>query len=161
MSAADVLGALDQGRAKRCAGVPMGDTKKQSARSGIWMDTSAAPKIMGYSKGELSDEAIREFHASYEALLRTGKPFGLILDASSAGAPSASQRRAFADFGAQNKQALTKLCRGVAYVIESPVIRGALTAVFWINTPPYDYVVVPTLAAAEEWLAPRLERVTA
>jgi hypothetical protein len=46
-------------------------------------------------------------------------------------------------------------------VTDSAIIRGTVTAVFWIKPLPLPTHVASTLGAAERWLAPFLARAAA
>ena len=49
-------------------------------------------------------------------------------------------------------------CVGGAFVLGAPLVRGALTAIFWLQPLPFDHVVVPDEARAESWARARLAR---
>lgn len=68
-------------------------------------------------------------------------------------AMSAEQRRQLADMLDQRKDKLRTITSGYVMVTPSAVVRGVLTAVFWIAPPPYPYQVVGTPEEAFRWLA--------
>ena len=45
-----------------------------------------------------------------------------------------------------------------AFVIDSPIVRGALTAILWIQPLPYEHRIVGTRADANAWLRGQLTR---
>ena len=67
---------------------------------------------------------------------------------------TARQRRLQAEQIAHNADRQVLL--GMAAVIDSPLIRGALTALLWIQRFDWDYTVVGTREAAEQWALDKL-----
>lgn len=45
---------------------------------------------------------------------------------------------------------------GLAAVIDSAIVRGAMTALLWIQRMPWDYTVVATREKAEHWALDKL-----
>lgn len=68
-------------------------------------------------------------------------------------AMSADQRRQLADVLDVRKAKLKSITAGYVMVTPSAVVRGVLTAVFWIAPPPYPYRVVATPEEGFQWLA--------
>ena len=48
------------------------------------------------------------------------------------------------------------LCVGGAFVISSPIIRGALAAILWMQPLPWPHTVVGDVAAGERWARKKL-----
>lgn len=107
--------------------------------------------------GTISDAAFDEYLRTYRALLDRDQPYAIILDAALAGAPNAAQRRAQARFLELNAPLTRRLCRGGAFVITSPMIRGALTAILWISDMPFENTVVGDIFSAARWTCERLQ----
>jgi len=107
--------------------------------------------------GTISDASFDEYLRTYRALLDRNQPYAIILDAALAGAPNAAQRRAQAKFLEDNAPLTRRLCRGGAFVITSPMIRGALTAILWISEMPFESTVVGDIFTAARWTCGRLE----
>ena len=68
----------------------------------------------------------------------------------------AAQRKRQAEWIESNREDLRRYTKGTAFVINNPLMRGALTAIFWLTRYETPYVVVATLEAAEEWALNRL-----
>lgn len=68
-------------------------------------------------------------------------------------AMSAEQRRQLADVLDARKTKLQRITAGYVMVTPSAVVRGILTAVFWIAPPPYPYRVLATPQEGFQWLA--------
>ncbi len=69
---------------------------------------------------------------------------------------NAKQRKILADFQVENHAADKLWCRGVALVLNTPLQRGALTALYWVKPPVYDYVIEADLDRAYDWATARL-----
>jgi hypothetical protein len=106
--------------------------------------------------GEITDAAFRLHLNEYAELIRRGQRYGVIFDATRAARPSATQRRMMASFMTEHRADLARLCVGGAFVITSPLIRGAMTAILWISPMPFPHVVVASEAEALGWVRSRL-----
>lgn len=69
----------------------------------------------------------------------------------------AKGRRVIADWTRSNVERIRLYNRGVAYVADSAITRGSLTALFWLAKPVYQYVVLSTVEEAREWCTKRLQ----
>lgn len=69
---------------------------------------------------------------------------------------TANHRKWMAEFGRHHTEALNKYCLGASFVMESRVVLGMLTAIFWLVRPAHPYKTVSNLATAwdqaELWL---------
>jgi hypothetical protein len=79
-----------------------------------------------------------------------------ILDARASGRAPASQRKKQADWLKQHEHRLRQYSLGTAFVIDSPLVRGVLTAILWVQPMATAYTIVGTLEAAERWAAEQL-----
>jgi len=117
----------------------------------VQFQTEADPLIWIQFAGPVSE---REFDVYLETLTRyvTRESTTLfIYDALQASVPSATQRQKQAAWLERYDAALRRNSGGSAFVISNPLIRGALTAIFWIRPTPAPYIVVATRAEAERW----------
>lgn len=106
--------------------------------------------------GSVSDAEFQLYLREYAQLLDRGIPYAVILDASLASAPTAAQRGAQAKFLIEQGARCRALCRGGAFVISSPLIRGALTAILWVSDLPFEHTVEGDIYAAAQWTCARL-----
>lgn len=83
----------------------------------------------------------------------------VVIDASLGLRPTPTQRKMQADWINEHRELLAATCLGIAFVIPSPLVRGALTAIFWIAQLPIPHTVHGTLASAIDWAAARLAAV--
>lgn len=76
-------------------------------------------------------------------------------DAPSPGSLTAPRRRQLGEILDQRKEKLRAITAGYVMVTPSTVVRGVLTAVFWLAPPPYDNKVVASADEGFRWLAER------
>jgi len=100
---------------------------------------------------QLSDVIVDTLLAELTAHLSRGEPYVLLFNLSSAGVPNAIQRRKLAEHMATHDVSVRRVVRGLAIVAPSPLIRGMVTAMFWIVAPPIPYQMCGTLAEARTW----------
>jgi hypothetical protein len=79
-----------------------------------------------------------------------------ILDASQSDRTPASQRKKQAVWLKSHENLLRQYSLGTAFVITSPLVRGVLTAIFWLQPLPTEHIVVGTMHEAEAWGRARL-----
>lgn len=80
----------------------------------------------------------------------------LIYDITSGYRAPASVRKAQADWMKKNATVTRQNCVGIAFVMTSAVVRGALTAILWMSDMPAPYTVVATVEEAERWCTEKL-----
>lgn len=127
------------------------------AQGSITIDVSDTPLVWLSYVGKVTDAEFEAYLAEYLEVLNRGQHYGCIFDASRAGVPSALQRRLQADWQRRHERRLKQLCVGGAFVIRSAPIRGALTAILWLQPLPFPHSVVSTPLAALEWVCPLLQ----
>lgn len=90
-------------------------------------------------------------------VLRQSTKTTMILDTTHAPIPaSAKCRQMQASWLRTHHEELRLGCVGTAFVFQSTLVRGAVTAVLWLQSLPYDYTLVATRAEAETWCAKQL-----
>ena len=85
-----------------------------------------------------------------ELIARRGEPFAGIAYLDKSQPPNARQRKEAAEFWQNLRKEKLDLV-AVAYVVTEPILRGALTAVFWVQPPPCPYRICGSGAAAADW----------
>lgn len=65
--------------------------------------------------------------------------------------PNAHDRKALAAWMARHEDYVGRWALGNSTVIRSPIVRGALTALYWIQKPPTAQTSHGTLREAVEW----------
>jgi hypothetical protein len=109
------------------------------------IERQLSPVIIVRWPAELSSDEVRAHFEEVRAILRDGRR-AFVIDMRAAKPASASLRKLaasdlyeiFADLGRM-------YIAGVAHVIDSPIVQGLLTAVYWLSPPPF-----PTLNTRDE-----------
>jgi len=81
----------------------------------------------------------------------------MIIDMRKAGALSANQRRVASAWMKESLRGWTQVVLGSVFVIDSPIVRGVLTALLWLQPLDMPYDVVGNLDEAVRWSIGRLE----
>jgi hypothetical protein len=68
---------------------------------------------------------------------------------------NAARRQRMAAFMRENEHHILQWMLGSVFVITSPFVRLALSAVFYIKPMPTPYVVTPSLPVAVDWASRR------
>lgn len=102
----------------------------------------------------VSDDALMEYIAVHRQLVHSRKsPYALILDLRNIGHMAGNQRKKLSGSLGGDKAELVATCTCTALVFSSPMLRGMLSAVFWLFKPAYPVKVLPDLASAHDWVA--------
>lgn len=120
------------------------------------VDDSQWPLAVLRFDGVGSDDDFVAMLAGLDQLYARGRRFALVMDATRAGTPPASQRKLMADWLRANTHLIEQWCVGTAYVIRSPAVRGVLTAIFWLQPQPAPWEVFGLRRDAEGWARDRL-----
>lgn len=84
---------------------------------------------------------------------RPTEAFSLVLDNRKAGPVPATQRKLIADYMARTVERDRARCRSAAFVVNSAVMQGVLTAIMWIRKPTAPTEVFRDLGEAINWCA--------
>ncbi len=122
----------------------------------ILIDESRFPLVVVTFPGSYSDQEFDRYLETMSGLLQRRTKNVTVLDARQSGSPPAKQRAKQAAWMKDNRALLEQYSCGSAFVISSPIVRGALTAILWLQPMPVAHTVVATLAEAEQWAATRL-----
>jgi len=113
------------------------------------VDDRHFPLVVNIIPERIRAEQLPAFFAKSEAVLRRRQPYVTITDATACRElPNAMVRKALADWSKEFDPLMKQYTLGSAIVITSPLVRGGLTALFWLAPPPYPQQVVPTLPEA-------------
>ena len=118
-------------------------------------DKSKWPIIKVTPPTNVSDEdiinALEEF-VDYITNQKKGERYGVVLDLRNTKGITVRQRKMITDNMDGMKDYARLYCAGSAMVFDSPLLRGMLTAIFWITKPPYPTQVFKTLEDADAWI---------
>lgn len=125
--------------------------------AGIECDSSAFPFVhVRFAPDNASDAEVRAFIDEQRRLLERKQRFAMLVDASRLTSSSAAQRRMYADWMRESEAPSKLYCLGMAVVMSSPIIRGAMQAVLWLFSPPVPIEVFArsdeARARIDEWL---------
>jgi hypothetical protein len=104
--------------------------------------------------GDYSDAELATFLGELDGVLKLPGRKLCVFDLIRAATGTARQRQLQGAWIAKNEEALAREFAAAAIVTESAIIRGTVTAIFWIKPLPFPTKVVPTLSDADAWLAP-------
>ena len=108
-----------------------------------------------------SDADIEIFLQKNIELLERNTAHATIVDMSEVVQANPNQRKMAAAFVRENRAALQRLRICTAFVVPSPLNRGIVTAVMWLQRPPYKFTLVPTLRDAQAWVTATVQRASA
>lgn len=97
------------------------------------------------------DDALHELLAELQRRLDRGDPYVLVFDLSHVGLPTARQRQAMAAHMRDNRDKIRRRVRAIGVVAPSPVLRGLVTAVFWMEPPTVPHQIFATRFEADLW----------
>lgn len=118
----------------------------------ITVDPSAWPLVRVTYIDSVDDATFDAYVREQAALLERREPYVILFDARNSGMPNARQRQRMAEYSREHEADLKKYCKRGVFVISSSVVRGALTAIFWVQPLPFPHDVVATMAEAEKLL---------
>lgn len=110
------------------------------------VDESAFPLIVATFRGHITAELLALYFARVDAWCKAGRSYAAVLDIARAEMPSAAERRHIASEMAARDAAITRHCVGIALVLTSALLRGAVTAVLWLQPLKHPNVIVETRA---------------
>lgn len=101
--------------------------------------------------GESSDDDIHAYTGRLGELLRKQERHVLIVDATGGKSLKGTHRQMVAEWNKRNATELSRYRAGLVLVTPSAVLRGMITAVYWIHPAPFPYKAVDTLESAYAW----------
>ena len=123
------------------------------------MDESRWPLAQVTFRGAPDDGAFEAYFAWNSRILERCERYACVVDAREVKQISAMQRRRQAEWMKRNHDALKEFSVGVAFVIDSPLVRGILTAILWLAPLPQPHFIASTGGEAERWALDRLRLV--
>lgn len=106
-----------------------------------------------------TEEQLDRVLADLSVELRRGSPYVLLFDLTRAEMPNAMQRQKLTAHIRDNAPRIKRWIRGVGVVLASPVVRGVVTAIFWVAPPEAPYRFFATRVEAADWASSLLEKV--
>lgn len=115
------------------------------------VDESRNPVIVFTFHGVFSDPTFDDYLARLTEISRRSGLRALIYDIRDSGVVPASQRRKQAEWMKRYQLLTASGTAGMAFVIESAVLRGILTAILWMQPLACPHTVVSDMDAALQW----------
>ena len=123
----------------------------------ITIDRSSFPVVVVSYRGAPTTTEFETYLGALGELYRGGRPFGLVFDSTGAESPPATHRKLQADFIKRYEYSIRALNMGTAFVLDSMVLRGALTAILWLQPLPCPHFVCAEVNEARRWVRARLD----
>ena len=121
------------------------------------ISTAEFPIVVVRTFRAMSDEDHEEFFRAFAAVYARRERFATITDLRQfAGVPTAKQRQRMAAWYNETKPLLKRYSLGHALVLNSAIMRGAMTALRWIVPAEVPEVYLPTVDLAREFCVERL-----
>lgn len=113
----------------------------------MWPVLLIRPKPM-----EMSIEELEVAFRYYDRILeRRRERYAVVFDNREVKHLSAAHRSRIARYNEENEERARVYCRGLAFTITSPIVRGMMTAILWIKRPPVETRTFEELDAALSW----------
>jgi hypothetical protein len=122
-----------------------------SARGRVILDESLRPVVILTFHGELSPDVFDRHLEELTSTLRRSEPCVLVYDAMSATMPSPAQRKRQAEWIREHDELLRKKTIASVFALGSGLLRGAVTAIFWLQPAPTRTHVAASRNEAIEW----------
>lgn len=103
------------------------------------------------------EELTAFFAWSVRSMQQRTDPYAVILDIRTAATPPLNHLKAQAAFFREHGDTISASILGAVFVADSPMLRGALKALFWMQEPPTRTLVLRSLDEAKNEIATWLE----
>ncbi len=104
-----------------------------------------------------TDEEFDEYRKYVEKLLLEPRYCGIMFNLSKTGYLKTKYRVQVANWFKENREHVSKYCRGTAHITDSAVHKFLFKAIFAMQPPPYEYIVVKEENKGYEWLKEQLK----
>lgn len=119
--------------------------------------TEASPLITTIAfDAHPSDRDVHDFIAVNRALLAKQVRHCTVVDMRLILEATPLQRKLVANYVTTELQALKMWRVGTAFVVSSSLVRGIVAAVMWLQRPPYEWKLAPTVNAGIAWCEEQL-----
>lgn len=121
------------------------------------IEDSAWPIVTLRIRGSISGEEEDRFIGASVAFPDRRERYVAVIDLLEAKTPSGRFVREQAAAMGKRDEALATYCAGMAFVIDSAMLRGGLRAIFHFHRPSSPHVVVMTVEEAYRWAESKLD----
>lgn len=106
--------------------------------------------------GVPTDVAFAQFLRNYKTYLDRPEQYAVVFDARKAGNTPPSQRKAMAQWIEANRERFSQRVKGVAFVIDTLLVRMMLRGILMLQPMPSPHTVVEKPEEATAWCRERL-----
>ena len=114
---------------------------------GITVDNSCWPIVGIIFGATVNDAELAKFIEDMDAVHARSQKFLCVNISLLNSSLTAAQRRTISEWTKRTLLVSRELCKGSVIYINSAIARGAVTAIYWFQPPPYPYTVVGDPAA--------------
>jgi hypothetical protein len=107
--------------------------------------------------GVPTDTAFAKFLTDYTKYLDRAERYAVVFDARKSGNTPSSQRKAMTLWMKQHHDRFADRCLGVAFAMESVLVRMILKGILMVQPMPTTHVVCPTVEQAQAWCQEKLK----
>ena len=123
-----------------------------------FFDDAQWPLVVLRIEGSLTPAEEIEFSERSTRIPEREARYAVIVDLTEAGTPSSRFVRLQAKAQKLRFEGIQTRCAGIAFVIRSPMIRGALRAILHLQSLPCPQEIVASLEAARAWTTERMTK---
>jgi hypothetical protein len=121
-------------------------------------DDSRYPLVYVKHRGRMTMEAMEKSFFSYKRYLARGQAFAVLFDAQETQRPPGEPMKRLTDFMKVEEAAFGRYCAGIAYVLDSVLIRMVVRSIFLVQKPVFPWSVHEKVEDAERWCRERLSQ---
>lgn len=129
----------------------------------IEVDERGFPLVLVRVYGAATDRELHGYLRHMESLIEraynTGQRVVHVYDTRGALLTSAAQRKTMGDWMKTHDVDNRETCGGFAFVFESAIVRGALTAILWLHPLPAPHRIFSGVAEAADWAREQIGQV--
>ena len=118
-------------------------------------DLGGVSLLYGSARGDMSDDELVAWLERYRQALQSARDAGrrtaTIVDLRHSEAPTAKQRRLQTDWNRETESLVRVVTLCIAFVVSSRVMRGIMTAIFWVKPPAARYALFESMHDALTW----------
>ena len=123
-----------------------------------WVDSTRAPLyVLNFPASTTDDELVACCTAREAWADRARYPVAWVIDLSAIRTATARQRQIFATHLGRVERHNITYNRGASLIVPNPVLRGVVTAVFWIKAPRFPYRLFANRSEGVRWAQEQLK----
>jgi hypothetical protein len=129
-----------------------------STRAQAWFDSSQWPLLLVTLPQTQTDQDVECYLRELAKFRGRKEPYVIVLDAGASMGFTPRQRQMQGEYVRAGIEESRTYLRAIAFVASSSWRRGMLTAVFWLQPPPGDYLIFSSRDEALPWAMEKLRK---